>query len=297
MAQSQVESQIIHWTPSLHSLPAMLRKWTHNPSAVWKYIRTESTTLAFNITKIEPGVVIKVLTVEYMLEETACQEFARRRLPTVPIPRVLSMQTSLHPTYFAMEEVYGEPLEKSLPHMSSSELDHVAAQLSAILGHLRSLVGNGGVGGVTGRPLRSSLFQEMPPHQYFPNVQGFYDHVIDSFTEQTRAVGDNDDTWGKAIMAKFPQHPSVHFTHGDMVPPNIMVRGSTIVGLIDWGMAGWYPDYWEFCRCRAWVRSGEAGEKWGQIVHHIFPASEYNESASRAYENLLHNMSSGGLLF
>lgn len=291
------ETQLVNWTPSLRSLPSMLSKWEHDPAVVWKRLQVGQNALSHNIVRIESGVVIKTLKLDYMLEETASQEFARRRLHHVPIPRVLAIQTKLYPTYFAMEEVFGETLEKHLPHMSDSELDHIVAQLSAILRDLRSISGNGGIGGVTGRPLRSSLFQELPPLRYFPNVQGFYDHIIDSFTKQCREVGDDDGTWGKSIISQFPQNPAVHFTHGDINPSNIMVQGSTIIGLVDWGMAGWYPDYWEYCRARAWVKPGDAGEKWGQIVDRIFPHNQSNESAFNAYTNLIYNMCSGGLLF
>jgi RIO-like serine/threonine protein kinase len=36
------------------------------------------------------------------------------------------------------------------------------------------------------------------------------------------------------------------FIHGDLSSLNIIVRGDTIVGLIDWQTAGWYPSYWEY---------------------------------------------------
>jgi aminoglycoside phosphotransferase (APT) family kinase protein len=37
------------------------------------------------------------------------------------------------------------------------------------------------------------------------------------------------------------------FTHGDIAPRNIMVDESAhITGIIDWELAGWYPEYWEY---------------------------------------------------
>jgi thiamine kinase-like enzyme len=47
------------------------------------------------------------------------------------------------------------------------------------------------------------------------------------------------------------------FTHGDLIKQNIMVQelpgadGQTdryflLTGLIDWELAGWYPQYWEY---------------------------------------------------
>jgi thiamine kinase-like enzyme len=51
----------------------------------------------------------------------------------------------------------------------------------------------------------------------------------------------------KAIVEKQdgPWPPPV-FTHGDLNPTNILVRGDQVVGIIDWEFAGWYPCYWEY---------------------------------------------------
>ena len=38
------------------------------------------------------------------------------------------------------------------------------------------------------------------------------------------------------------------FTHADLHFSNIMVSDGHISGIIDWETAGWYPDYWEYCR-------------------------------------------------
>lgn len=46
---------------------------------------------------------------------------------------------------------------------------------------------------------------------------------------------------------------SVVFTHADLVLPNILVSSGPnpkIAAIIDWGQAGWYPAYWEYCKAR-----------------------------------------------
>lgn len=57
-----------------------------------------------------------------------------------------------------------------------------------------------------------------------------------------------------------PQSESSVFTHADIAPRNIMVdERNFITGILDWGTAGWYPDYWEYAqisrpsiKCRDW---------------------------------------------
>lgn len=44
------------------------------------------------------------------------------------------------------------------------------------------------------------------------------------------------------------------FTHDDLKPHNILVRGGQITGLLDWESAGWYPDYWEFTTALRFTR-------------------------------------------
>lgn len=46
-----------------------------------------------------------------------------------------------------------------------------------------------------------------------------------------------------------PDHGKVVFTHGDLTLGNIILSDShKIEGIIDWEQAGWYPEYWEYCK-------------------------------------------------
>ena len=37
------------------------------------------------------------------------------------------------------------------------------------------------------------------------------------------------------------------FTHADIAPHNILVDDKgQITGILDWELAGWYPEYWEY---------------------------------------------------
>jgi thiamine kinase-like enzyme len=44
----------------------------------------------------------------------------------------------------------------------------------------------------------------------------------------------------------------IYFTHADLTLGNIIISGipgsQRIVGVIDWEQAGWYPEYWEYCK-------------------------------------------------
>lgn len=49
------------------------------------------------------------------------------------------------------------------------------------------------------------------------------------------------------LLSMLPQSKASLFTHGDVAPRNILVDDSgRITGIIDWELAGWYPEYWEY---------------------------------------------------
>jgi len=61
----------------------------------------------------------------------------------------------------------------------------------------------------------------------------------------------------------------VYFTHGDLLPHNILVDGSTITAIIDWETAGFYPEFWECCRMHdpGWMTPA-----WARVLARIFPS-------------------------
>jgi hypothetical protein len=51
------------------------------------------------------------------------------------------------------------------------------------------------------------------------------------------------------IMGILPHSKKSVYSHGDVVPRNIMVDEDNdfkITGILDWENAGWYPEYWEY---------------------------------------------------
>lgn len=67
--------------------------------------------------------------------------------------------------------------------------------------------------------------------------------------------------------AYLPNTGAITFTHGDLNLSNIIISGTpgsqVIVGIVDWEQAGWYPEYWEYCKLliaepptHEWISSG-----------------------------------------
>lgn len=84
-----------------------------------------------------------------------------------------------------------------------------------------------------------------------------------------------------------PDIGKFYFTHGDITIGNIIVSGFpgsyAITGIIDWEQAGWYPEYWEYCKILSGVefdhewRTGKWGDKITRPFEDVFYAvAEYS---------------------
>ena len=49
------------------------------------------------------------------------------------------------------------------------------------------------------------------------------------------------------LVRVMPPHRIV-LAHADISPRNIIVRGDQAVWIVDWEMAGFYPEYWEYIK-------------------------------------------------
>ncbi|KAI6006555.1 hypothetical protein F5J12DRAFT_905639 [Pisolithus orientalis] len=103
--------------------------------------------------------------------------------------------------------------------MSPIELNHIADQLLVVLKDMRSYTSTM-IGSVTGGPYNNRFmpYPRQPPHAF------------------------------SSIQDSLPTEANAYLTHGDLLPQNILVEGSTSAGIIDWETAGYYPEFWEYCR-------------------------------------------------
>ena len=57
----------------------------------------------------------------------------------------------------------------------------------------------------------------------------------------------NGQRYADSLPSMLPHSEVSVFTHGDVAPRNIMVdKSCRITGFIDWELAGWYLEYWEY---------------------------------------------------
>lgn len=86
-------------------------------------------------------------------------------------------------------------------------------------------------------------------------------------------------TYGDAVFRAHSKRYKTHFTHADLVPRNIIVKNGRVVAIVDWGFAGWYPEYWEYTKIHfdAFIRT-----EWYKAVKEAIPQYEEELAAERA---------------
>ncbi|KAF5309979.1 hypothetical protein D9619_010469 [Psilocybe cf. subviscida] len=224
-----------------------------------------------------PGVIVKCFPnyTASLVEELLAMRFARNQL-SLPVPKLLhhpSLPSHLHRRrnpekhsrvwYICMEQCPGVALSTVVDEMTPSQLDHVATQLKSIL-HQMATYQPKWLGSVYGAPYLNFFFPNyVTPKNTFSSVGEFHDHI--RWMLELFCTPEFTDSF----LRRFPRNAAMRFTHGDLLPKNIVVSGSTITGIIDWETAGFYPEYWEYARMHDHMFSSPG---WDGVLHRVFPS-------------------------
>ncbi len=85
---------------------------------------------------------------------------------------------------------------------------------------------------------------------------------------------DRDAAIERMIQLQDKRQYETKLTHGDFNSLNVLVKDDNIVGIIDWEMTEWYPDYWE--STSAW-HVNHMDEYWRPEVETILDADYHAE--------------------
>ncbi len=165
---------------------------------------------------------------------------------SVPVPSVIKIYRDEDEECedIVMQHVSGEPLAVAWPKMTEISKQAVVRELAGYMEQMRQLLPPqpGFVGSVsmgTGYDHRFGGDRFGP----FNNMKDFHDYILrhnslDAWKEESDVV---------QVHSK-PTAYAAKFTHGDLVPSNIIVKDGKIAAIIDWETAGWFPEYWEYTK-------------------------------------------------
>lgn len=172
---------------------------------------------------------------------------------SIPLPKVYCSFVHKGRAFIVMERVQGDEIPTAWKRLAKPARQNIYTQLRAMLQQLRALEPSDGTGVescVGGSLFDSRIKQCKPRFGPFSTIQGFHFWLREEFQPseiETRRVSDSEwaDIESMVEMQDGPW-PSPVFTHGDLNPFNILVRGEEVVGITDWKFAGWLPHYWEY---------------------------------------------------
>jgi len=233
------------------------------------------------VSRFAPGVLVK-FGWDHDAEVRALQ-YIHGRLPSVPTPSVLH-HASFPPNavvepwnwvpkgvwYFFMDECRGVPLDTVIDGMSPHELNDIADQLIVVLDEMRSCTSRSTtLGSVDGGPYNNRFmpYPWNPPHA-FSSVEEYLDYYRSIFLDFC------GQDFVEELFGCFPTETEVYLSHGDLLPHNILVEGSKLTGILDWETAGYYPEFWEYCRMHdpGWMTPA-----WACVLGRIFPGPRREE--------------------
>jgi serine/threonine protein kinase len=184
------------------------------------------------------------------LREATTMRFVAERT-SIPVPTVYCSFVHKDRAFILMERIRGDALPKAWGSLPESARQMIYSQLKGMIQELRALKPPPGTGveSCLGGELLDSRISRCPTFGPFKTVQDFHFWLRDGLTLSGAKHNVEDGEWQDikkmVAMQDAPSPPPV-FTHGDLNPANIIIRGDNVVGVIDWEFAGWYPDYWEY---------------------------------------------------
>lgn len=186
------------------------------------------------------------------MAEAAALRFVRDKT-SVPVPEVYdAYMRKDKPDCGAifMEYIEGETLHDVWGNLEDAQKDSIITQLKEYMEQLRAIKGDF-IGSVDGTYCEDQIFSDnRGAYGPFKDEEGFRQGCINAMYENRR------NFWSETVAGFIRALPpaAIVLTHNDLCPRNIIVREGQIVAIIDWELAGFYPEYWEYVK--AWYRAG-----------------------------------------
>lgn len=169
---------------------------------------------------------------------------------TIPVPEIISSYSCDGKWCIIMEKIEGTTLDKAMKNMSEEDILRIETQLDEYIDQLKLI-----------RPTSDEV--SLANYIYTHFVRNIHETVTNTKKFISRWI-ERSFVSSKDVANKFKDLPPV-FCHGDLSPSNIIIRGTKIVGIIDWEYSGWYPYFWDYyiiCRNpEEWGKRGFARYK------------------------------------
>lgn len=215
----------------------------------------------------EAGSIIRKCGSSFRIKrEIEAIAFVRSHM-TIPLPEILDYQVDSNNSWFLMKRLRGTTLGSAWPNMNDHARQNTLSQLTSYLCQLRDLHPSihGQIGSCSGESAYDHRLNNGFPIGPFHSVSEFHDFLVSPVKRCPRP-----ELYLK-YRKQFSDDFAIHFAHADFSYDNILVDEKTgdITGIIDWEMAGFWPEWWEYRKalfgsgCQRW---------WLDIVDQVMPS-------------------------
>ena len=202
--------------------------------------------------------------------EAATMRYVSSRT-SIPIPTVVDFVpgnelTGSGEDYLILTTISGA--HPRLSEYTQSQRDSLGKQIRTCVDQLRAIPAPGPEVCTFGGGSYNNLRLGWDPAGPFADLDAFNAHLLSLVPPRVR-----EDPMVTAVLAK--RHRIV-FSHNDLLPRNILVdsRGQ-LVGILDWEMAGWFPEYWEYTAALGLSLS----QPWIEMLKGVFGEYELERQA------------------
>lgn len=195
----------------------------------------------------------------------------------VPVPQVHNAYMVGDVGYILMDKVPGTPLTDYWDKMSDEEQGSIVEQLRKYVNEMRNIEGEF-IGSVDGGPCDEVLFKHTwgpasPTYGPFWSRQDFNKGVAAALRKSRpeKVFTEADSVLEAEILASgCGSDEKMVLTHGDLSRGNIMVREGMVIGIVDWGAAGYSIPEMEYFSAK--LTSDETS--WDTAIESFIPVYE-----------------------
>ncbi|TFK65269.1 hypothetical protein BDN72DRAFT_205962 [Pluteus cervinus] len=183
------------------------------------------------------------------LEEHNLLQFLHDHVPTVIAPRALGFMKIGSVSCMFMTRLPGETLKHRWPTMPIQDKQAVQAALDNFFIDLRrvQLPFGSPMGSLSKEHRCKDCRREVRTSANLIYTEAQFNDFITSSKISNASPG-----YRKWVLSMMRLDHRILLTHGDLHPENIILdtddRGLVKVGIIDWEMGGFYPEYWEMLK-------------------------------------------------
>lgn len=220
----------------------------HSAYSVGKGARSPRMTQPSSRVVSEPGDTIRKYGPEYRLRREIEAMVFETSKTSIPIPQVTEIQldpdADAEHNWVIMKKLPGTQQGQAWPNMTIHARSYTLTQFRAYLQELHSIQPQtpGLIGSCSGGPAYDHRIHNRRTYGPFKSITELHDFLVSPMKNSSCP---ERTTKYRSLL---PDMHGISLTHANLSWENILIQPETgeVTGILDWEMAGFWPDWWEY---------------------------------------------------